>query len=713
MCLIFMYSASAQELDQAIRDGDMLLVKELLAADPGLLDKKNDDALTPLNLACEQGQAGIVDLLLEAGADPYIGDNENSMPLHLAAISGSLEALDRLLDEGVGIDIQDDNGMTALLFAISRRTWAAGHLIARGADINLQSNVGWAPVHLAIATRNEALARELIEAGAKLNVSVETGVTPLISAASYGYADLLKLLMEKGADMNAESNDGRQALSYTANDNAYECAEYLIKNGMDVMHKDDHGWTALHHIAIRGNSTRMAGLLIESGADVNATDSRGHNALYAAVRSHHPDEMCRFLILNGAEVNPPRCSIETPCSCYPDYDTPLHAAARHRRAQLVKDLLQSGAKLNVYNADGLTPLHSAVQGGSPEIVEFLVDKGAFLDTRDLQQGYSGLHYAALRGFGDIMSYLLDKGSDPAMQGNDGKTAFDLAMYYGHRTMAYELLAAGAPDDHLHDALNAPDEFLQPLEQGQAQVWFLGHSGWAVKTKEHFLVFDYFCNNWEKAPDDSCLSSGHIIPEMLAGQNVTVFSTHAHGDHYDPRIFSWKESNPDINYVLCWNQDTEGHDYTLVPVHGEEEVNGMQVYVHYSTDLGGGYLVEVDGLTILHMGDHANGEDGLMPEFTAEIDLIRERGAEIDILFGGIRGCSLGEPEQVKKGIYYTLETLNPALFVPMHCGGHSDAYREFTETAKDDGLKAKMKYVTNKGDRFRYSKSKKDAVTVL
>ncbi len=74
------------------------------------------------------------------------------------------------------------------------------------------------------------------------------------------------------------------------------------------------------------------------------------------------------------------------------------------------------------------------------------------------------------------------------------------------------------------------------------------------------------------------------------------------------------------------------------------------------------------------------------------------------MFGGIRGCSLGRPEQVKQGIYYTLEKLQPKLFVPMHSGSHSFSYKEFVETAKNDGIDQKMKYVIHKGDRFKYSK---------
>ncbi len=114
-----------------------------------------------------------------------------------------------------------------------------------------------------------------------------------------------------------------------------------------------------------------------------------------------------------------------------------------------------------------------------------------------------------------------------------------------------------------------------------------------------------------------------------------------------------------------------------------------------------------------MGDHSNGEDELMAEFTDEIDIIKDKGLDIDIMFGGIRGCSLGEPEQVKQGLYYTLENLQPRLFIPMHAGSHSFAYKEFVETAKADGYDTDMKYMIHKGDRFKYVKEKKEEMTAL
>jgi L-ascorbate metabolism protein UlaG (beta-lactamase superfamily) len=201
-----------------------------------------------------------------------------------------------------------------------------------------------------------------------------------------------------------------------------------------------------------------------------------------------------------------------------------------------------------------------------------------------------------------------------------------------------------------------------------------------------------------------MKSGCIVPQELKGQNIAVFSTHGHQDHYNKSYFDWDDNISGIEYIFCHRPDGISDEYDYLPVHSETEIDGMKIYVNNSTDGGGGFLVEVDGLTIFHMGDHANGDDELSEEFTREIDLIAEMNKEIDILFGPIRGCSLGTPSQVKTGIYYTLEKLQPELFVPMHAGSFSAEYKSFVEQAQRDGMKQPMKYMMASGDRFHYYK---------
>ena len=55
---------------------------------------------------------------------------------------------------------------------------------------------------------------------------------------------------------------------------------------------------------------------------------------------------------------------------------------------------------------------------------------------------------------------------------------------------------------------------EPLAAGQAVVWYLGHSGWAVKTRNHLLVFDYWKS--DAAPDEPALANGAIQPAGAGG-----------------------------------------------------------------------------------------------------------------------------------------------------------------------------------------------------
>ena len=118
------------------------------------------------------------------------------------------------------------------------------------------------------------------------------------------------------------------------------------------------------------------------------------------------------------------------------------------------------------------------------------------------------------------------------------------------------------------------------------------------------------------------------------------------------------------------------------------------------------MIEVDGITIFHPGDHANGRIGLMDEFTDEIDFLADRGIRPDICFMGIRGCSLGRPDEVKEGIEYTLKTLKPKVFIPMHAGAQGHLYRKFIEDIQGQFSSIQMVAPDNRGDHFVYKKGK-------
>jgi L-ascorbate metabolism protein UlaG (beta-lactamase superfamily) len=282
--------------------------------------------------------------------------------------------------------------------------------------------------------------------------------------------------------------------------------------------------------------------------------------------------------------------------------------------------------------------------------------------------------------------------------NDRSTPLDLAVGHGNRAVADLLLARGA-EGSVSGIEAGGLSGQKDCAVGEAVIWYLNHSGWAVKTREHLLVFDYF--NRGRSPEEPGLCNGCIVPSEIAGENVTVFVTHEHGDHYDPTIFEWQENLPNVTYVMGCSIE---EDYPHVFMEGRQErkIDGMKVTTIESNDTGVGYIIEVDGLVIFHAGDHANRHQDFSGPFKAEIAYLEEKGVRPDIAFMPISGCGFGDQVAVKMGVHHTLETLKPLVFLPMHSGGGEYRYKEFVTEAKKEFPDIEMRAPRASGDHFRY-----------
>jgi uncharacterized protein len=114
-------------------------------------------------------------------------------PLMRAAKSGDAAMMDVLIEHGANARQRMPNGMTPLSFAVSpaRRKPAADALRAaklcleHGADVNAQDASGATALHLAVATSDD-LVRYLVERGARLDLKDQLGRTPLDVALGIG-----------------------------------------------------------------------------------------------------------------------------------------------------------------------------------------------------------------------------------------------------------------------------------------------------------------------------------------------------------------------------------------------------------------------------------------------------------------------------------------------------------------------------------------------
>ena len=75
------------------------------------------DLVECLDVACENGQAALVRLLLKHGADVHKAANGNRTPIHVAACGGHTEVARLLLASGADIEREDEDGKTPMALA--------------------------------------------------------------------------------------------------------------------------------------------------------------------------------------------------------------------------------------------------------------------------------------------------------------------------------------------------------------------------------------------------------------------------------------------------------------------------------------------------------------------------------------------------------------------------------------------------------------------
>jgi ankyrin repeat protein len=106
-----------KEIIRAAKSGNTGRVKELLERDAALISARDADGSTPLHCATWKGHQGVVELLLELGADVNAKNNNDhwgTTPLHAAAHANQRAIAERLIQHGADIHATNLNGRTPL-----------------------------------------------------------------------------------------------------------------------------------------------------------------------------------------------------------------------------------------------------------------------------------------------------------------------------------------------------------------------------------------------------------------------------------------------------------------------------------------------------------------------------------------------------------------------------------------------------------------------
>lgn len=154
LALLLAREASAAELHDAARRGDLAAVERLLAA--GAQVDATDGGATPLYLAAGEGHAAVVARLLAAGGDPRRPASgpfgSTGTAIHAAVRYGHLDVVRVLLKAGVDANLPDDGVGPPLHTALRRGQTAAAELLkSSGAR-----PIGAEPVNALIASADPA-----------------------------------------------------------------------------------------------------------------------------------------------------------------------------------------------------------------------------------------------------------------------------------------------------------------------------------------------------------------------------------------------------------------------------------------------------------------------------------------------------------------------------------------------------------------------------
>ena len=466
-------------LTSAVKIRDAALV-QLLLASRAVVNTMTKTSMTALQMAASVNDIGIVETLLDAGADVNApvgsryqtartaaaesGYNKHHLTsaIQFASINSNVELVQILIDFEADVngymptkeDITSEFGdkiinsndvywQTPLQIAVTKSNIILVRLLLlSGADANAQQ-YGDAPLQIAAGKDNIALVRLLLWNGAHVNAAAgkDRGRTALQAAAYIGNSELVGILLHGGADVNAPPAPihGRSAIQAAAQGGHIDILRTLIHLGADVKAKACHrgGRTCLQAAAEAGN-TEIVLLLLKLGAEVNApaAGEDGRTALQAAAYEHHIP-IIDILLKAGADVNAVPSAVKG--------TSVLYAAIRNG------DLVPAQRLLVSVDPNGPTgrhpPIFEAAQRGNFELVQSLIEAGA--DVNATTTLFTGTQQSVLQkaincGNIKIVHALLEAKANPNFRiTNEILGPLELAVREGSTELVRLLLANGA------------------------------------------------------------------------------------------------------------------------------------------------------------------------------------------------------------------------------------------------------------------------------
>uniref|UniRef100_A0A8C3A6V7 Euchromatic histone-lysine N-methyltransferase 1a n=1 Tax=Cyclopterus lumpus TaxID=8103 RepID=A0A8C3A6V7_CYCLU len=239
-----------------------------------------------LYISAKEGELQKVVHLLVDGKDPnFLMDGQNKgTPLHAAAAEGHQEICHMLVQAGANLDMFDEQQRTPLMAACENSHLdTVKYLLRAGAVVGHKDIIGFTCLHLAAKLGHCDIVHHLLSKASKyVNCQDDGGWTPITWAVEYKHKELVQLLLARGADVNIRDKEENVCLHWAALSGCDDVALALLEARCDLNAVNVHGDSVLH-VAARENHLECVMLFLSRGADINQKNKERETALDCCV----------------------------------------------------------------------------------------------------------------------------------------------------------------------------------------------------------------------------------------------------------------------------------------------------------------------------------------------------------------------------------------------------------------------------------------------
>jgi len=325
--------------------GSVQCLQALLAQDGcPKLSETTPDGITPLHLAAALSEPGLVQAMLEAGADVHAKAASGHTALHGAAEYGCLKSARILLEAGARPNATAANGLPPIGLAAMKGDEEMVRLLLEygaSADWTASYGGGMTVLHFAAIGGNAKILPLVLARLPKgsLDQLTQQGETPLMVAAEQGNVDFVRALLEAGADARKQTGmhpsvGTMAAIHYAAWKGRTEVIRLLLGSGVHPDQETGNGLTPLM-LAAGGGHVSAVKALLDDGADVSKSDVYKMTALHYAAKKGQPTAISLLLKAGARIATPAEMGVR-----------PLDFAALRGDADVARLLVEAEGKLN-------------------------------------------------------------------------------------------------------------------------------------------------------------------------------------------------------------------------------------------------------------------------------------------------------------------------------------------------------------------------------